>query len=68
MRPAGHLRRGPVHEEEVVELALWFGPLARPGIRRAATVIGAHGIAELTSDENYEPDQSFFDKVRDALG
>ncbi|MFZ7087404.1 class I SAM-dependent methyltransferase [Curtobacterium sp. RRHDQ10] len=37
-------------DREVVELALWFGPLARPGVRRAATVIGAHGIAELTSD------------------
>lgn len=35
-------------DREVVELALWFGPLARPGIRRAATVIGAHGIAEMT--------------------
>lgn len=34
----------------VVELALWFGPLAREGIRRAATVIGAHGSAELTAD------------------
>jgi SAM-dependent methyltransferase len=37
-------------DREVVELALWFGPLARPGVRRAATVIGAHGIAELTGD------------------
>jgi hypothetical protein len=35
-------------DREVVELALWFGPLARPGIRRAATVIGGHGVAELT--------------------
>ncbi len=37
-------------DREVVELALWFGPLARPGVRRAATVIGAHGIAELTGE------------------
>lgn len=36
-------------DREVVELALWFGPLARPGIRRTATVIGAHGLAELTA-------------------
>ena len=41
-------------DREVVELALWFGPLARPGIRRAATVIGSHGIAELTSDADSE--------------
>jgi SAM-dependent methyltransferase len=41
-------------DREVVELALWFGPLARPGIRRAATVIGAHGIAELTGAADAE--------------
>jgi hypothetical protein len=41
-------------DREVVELALWFGPLARPGIRRAATVIGAHGLAELTADGDTE--------------
>ena len=35
-------------DREVVELALWFGPLARPGVRRAATVIGPHGVAELS--------------------
>lgn len=34
----------------VVELALWFGSLAREGIHRAATVIGPHGNAELVSD------------------
>ncbi len=36
-------------DREVVELALWFGPLARPGVRRAATVVGPHGVAELTA-------------------
>jgi SAM-dependent methyltransferase len=41
-------------DREVVELALWFGPLARPGIRRAATVIGPHGIAELTAADDSE--------------
>ncbi|SBN61318.1 hypothetical protein GA0004736_0205 [Curtobacterium sp. 9128] len=41
-------------DREVVELALWFGPLARPGIRRAATVIGPHGIAELTGADDSE--------------
>jgi len=35
---------------EVVELGLWFGTLARPGIRRAALVIGDHGTAELTAE------------------
>ena len=34
---------------EVVELGLWFGSLARPGIRRAALVLGEGGAAELTS-------------------
>ncbi|HEU4848825.1 MAG TPA: SAM-dependent methyltransferase [Terrimesophilobacter sp.] len=34
---------------EVVELALWFGAVARPGIRRAATVIAAGGSTELTA-------------------
>ncbi|WP_066517893.1 class I SAM-dependent methyltransferase [Curtobacterium ammoniigenes] len=35
-------------DREVVELALWFGPLARPAIRRSALVIGTHGVAERT--------------------
>jgi len=34
----------------VVELALWFGPLARSGIRRAATLMGRDGFAELTAE------------------
>ena len=33
---------------QLVEMGLWFGPLARPGIRRAALVLGADGAAELT--------------------
>lgn len=36
-------------DREVVELGLWFGPLARPGVRRAALVVGEHGAAELTA-------------------
>jgi hypothetical protein len=36
-------------DREVVELVLWSGSLARPGIRRAATVMGASGIAELSA-------------------
>lgn len=34
---------------EVVELAVWTGALARPGIRRSALVLGEHGAAELTA-------------------
>jgi len=56
-------------DRDVVELGLWFGSLARPGVRRAALVIGEHGSAELTGasdsvdeavgslgDYLYEPD------------
>ena len=39
-------------DREVVELAMWFGAVARPGVRRAALVIGAHGSAELTAAED----------------
>lgn len=38
----------------VVELALWFGELARKRIRRTATVLGAHGFAELSADGDSE--------------
>lgn len=34
---------------EVVELGLWFGAVARDGIRRSALVIGDHGTAEMTA-------------------
>lgn len=41
-------------DHEVVELGLWFGSLARPGIRRAALVVntqdGSAGVAEMTAD------------------
>jgi hypothetical protein len=39
-------------DREVVELGLWFGEVARPGIRRAALVAGDTGIAELTAAED----------------
>lgn len=39
---------------DVVELGVWFGEVARPGIRRAALVIGAHGTAELTATDDSE--------------
>ena len=34
---------------DVVELGLWFGALARPGIRRSALVISDTGTAEMTA-------------------
>jgi SAM-dependent methyltransferase len=36
-------------DRSVVEVGVWFGAVARPGIRRAALVLGAHGAAELTA-------------------
>ena len=36
-------------DHEVVELGLWFGPLARDGVRRSALVVGEHGTAELVA-------------------
>jgi hypothetical protein len=36
-------------DRSVVEVGVWFGPLARPGVRRAALVLGTHGPAELTA-------------------
>lgn len=36
-------------DHEVVELGLWFGPLAREGVRRAALVLGDHGAAEMVA-------------------
>ena len=39
---------------EVVELALWSGVLARPGIRRAALVLTAGGAAELVGADDAE--------------
>jgi hypothetical protein len=39
---------------DVVELATWFGALARPGVGRAALVLGASGMAELTAEHDSE--------------
>lgn len=41
-------------DREVVELGLWFGAVARPGIGRAALVIGPHGTAEMTAESDSE--------------
>jgi SAM-dependent methyltransferase len=41
-------------DHEVVELGLWFGPLARAGVRRAALVVGEHGVAEMVAESDSE--------------
>jgi hypothetical protein len=42
-------------DREVVEVSLWFGALARPGIRRSALLLlGKHGSAELTAGDDSE--------------
>ncbi|KQO97338.1 class I SAM-dependent methyltransferase [Leifsonia sp. Leaf264] len=35
---------------QLVEMGLWFGALARPGIRRSALLLGKAGTAELSAD------------------
>lgn len=37
---------------DLVEMGLWFGAVARPGIRRAALVISPSGPAELTAESD----------------
>jgi SAM-dependent methyltransferase len=39
-------------DREVVEVGVWFGSVAREGIRRAALVMGEHGMAELTAERD----------------
>ncbi len=43
-------------DHDVVEVGLWFGALARPGIRRAALVVNtaAGGASELTAEADSE--------------
>jgi len=36
-------------DREVVEVGVWFGSLARPGVGRSALVVSASGAAELTA-------------------
>ncbi|HEV7949959.1 MAG TPA: class I SAM-dependent methyltransferase, partial [Glaciihabitans sp.] len=69
--PAGAEAQWVSVDHDVVELGLWFGPLARPGITRAALVLSDSGAHELTAAEDspdvevgslgefiYEPDGS----------
>ncbi|HET8878526.1 MAG TPA: class I SAM-dependent methyltransferase [Arthrobacter sp.] len=39
---------------DVTEVALWFNAVRRPGVRRAALVLGPQGAAELTSAEDFD--------------
>ncbi|GAA4362235.1 class I SAM-dependent methyltransferase [Paeniglutamicibacter cryotolerans] len=48
---------------DVTEAAFWFGPLARPGVRRAALVIGPDGATELTSAVDHDPDAALRGEV-----
>ncbi len=41
-------------DREVVELGVWFGAVAREGIRRAALVVGPHGTSEMTAADDSE--------------
>lgn len=39
---------------DVTEVALWFNAVRRPGVRRAALLLGPQGAAELTSGEDFD--------------
>ncbi len=55
--PPGAEAQWVSHAGDVVELGLWFGALARDGVRRSALVLTAEGSAELTAgaDTDDEP-------------
>lgn len=38
---------------DVTEATLWFNAVARPGVRRAALLLGSQGAAEITSGEDF---------------
>jgi SAM-dependent methyltransferase len=52
--PAGVEAQWISVDRDVVELGVWFGAVARPGIGRSALVIGDHGTAELTAERDSE--------------
>jgi hypothetical protein len=39
---------------DVTEVALWFNAVSRPGVRRAALLLGPQGAAEITSGEDFD--------------
>lgn len=50
--PAGCEAQWISVRRDVVELVLWFGSVARPGVGRAALVLGESGASELTAAED----------------
>ncbi|MDN6202717.1 MAG: SAM-dependent methyltransferase, partial [Micrococcaceae bacterium] len=48
---------------DVTEVTLWFGPLARAGIRRASLVLGPGGSHELTSSTDHDAGASLRGEV-----
>ncbi|GGC85707.1 hypothetical protein GCM10011512_10720 [Tersicoccus solisilvae] len=55
--PAGAEAQWVSVDGGVAEVALWFGPLRRPDVTRAAVVMSGHGApAELTSPHPFRPD------------
>jgi hypothetical protein len=39
---------------DVTEVTLWFNSVSRPGVRRAALLLGTQGAAEITSAEDFD--------------
>jgi hypothetical protein len=39
---------------DVTEVTLWFNSVSRPGVRRAALLLGTKGAAEITSAEDFD--------------
>jgi len=60
--PAGLEAQWVSHQGSVVELVLWSGILARPGITRSALVMNSRGSAEITAAKD-SPDQPVGDLV-----
>jgi hypothetical protein len=52
--PAGAEAQWVSVDGDVVELGVWFGPLARPGVGRAALVVRGDEAAELTAEADSE--------------
>lgn len=53
--PAGCEAQWVSDRGDVVEAVLWFNALSRPGVRRAALVLGEHGAAQIHSPEDFDP-------------
>ena len=68
--PVGAEAQWVSHAGDVVELGLWFGALARGGVRRSALVLTAEGSAELTAaaDSPDEPTGALGDYLYEPNG